>query len=74
MGDVVSVKIQPNKVRFVEAWCMQHVSPRMYYIHSGIGGTGWSIKIHQAGEGARLELHDPKMMTMALLTLSEYLE
>jgi len=74
MGDVVSIKIQPGKVSFVEAWCMRHVSPRMYYIHSSIGGAGWNIKRRNGGNQAILELHDPKMMTMALLTLGEYLE
>lgn len=74
MVDLVGIKIHPAKVRFVEAWCVKHVSPRLYYIHSDIGGSGWSIKRHKGGSDVRLQIHDPKIMTMALLSLGEYLE
>ena len=29
----------------VEAWCMRYIGPRLYHLHTQIGGQGWIIKM-----------------------------
>ena len=79
MGDVattetqrVSIKIGWQHLSMVEAWCLKNVGSRLYWLHSNRGGEGWNIK--NIDGQYYLELQEPKLMTMAVLSLSEYLE
>ena len=76
MGNLATTEIQRPKIRIswtavneVEAWCMKHVGPRLYYLHHKRGGEGW--KMEYTNSGYSLELEDPKMMTMAILALGD---
>lgn len=79
MGVMATAKIQRSKIKInwtasspVEAWCMKHVGPRLYWLHSKRGGEGW--KIENCPGGYTVELEDPKKMTMLVLTLGDRIE
>lgn len=40
----MNVKIPSGyKYSTMEKWCIEHISPRQYYLHNRIGGDGWDI-------------------------------
>lgn len=50
----------------VEAWCMRYIGPRMFYMHTQIGGQGWIIK-HPQSMNARIIIEDDKQALMAMI-------
>jgi len=56
-----------NKPQEVEAWCMRYVGPRMFYLHTQIGGQGWVIKRAPLGAPATVAIEDDKHALMAMI-------
>ena len=50
----------------VEAWCMRYIGPRLYYLHTQIGGQGWIIKQPRSSY-ARVTIEDDKHALMAMI-------
>lgn len=50
---------------------MKKIGPRLYYMHNKQGGVGWMLK--QDNYNWYLELEDPKLMTMLLLSIGDNL-
>lgn len=59
------LEFEINEIRYVEAWCMQYIGPRMYYIHNSIGGEGWRIK--RQGNKSLVAIEDDNHALMAML-------
>jgi len=55
-----------DKPREVEAWCMRYIGPRLYYLHTQIGGQGWVIKQQQSSY-ATVTIEDKHHALMAML-------
>lgn len=55
-----------NNPREVEAWCMRFIGPRIYYLHTQIGGQGWFIKQSKSSY-AMVTIEDDKQALMAML-------
>lgn len=53
-------------VRHVEAWCLKHISSRIFYIHTSQGGEGWRIKKSSTGNYL-IAIEDDKAAIMAML-------
>ena len=52
-------------------WCEKNISPRQFWLHSNVGGEGWSITF----DSKRTILHvpvdfDDRVLTFALLQLT----
>lgn len=52
--------------REVEAWCMRFIGPRMYYLHTQIGGEGWIIKQSKSSY-AMVTIEDDKQALLAMI-------
>lgn len=59
-------KVDRNNIRGVEAWCMRYIGPRMYYLHTQIGGQGWIIK-QPGSSNSRVIIEDDKVALMAMI-------
>jgi len=55
-----------NNPREVEAWCMRFIGPRMYYLHTQIGGEGWIIKQSKSSY-AMVTIEDDKQALLAMI-------
>lgn len=75
MGVMVHTQIRPRiKVKNlgqVEKWCLRKIGPRLFYLHNKRGGAGW--KLYKDGYDFYLELEDPRLMTMFVLTMGDSL-
>lgn len=63
-------KINRNNIRDIEAWCIRFISPRQYYLHTQIGGHGWSIK-QPGSSNSRVIIEDDKVALMAMIKFGE---
>jgi hypothetical protein len=54
-----------SDTRYVEAWCMKYVGPRLYYVHNRSGGEGWTIR--RAGVQSTVIIQDDNHALMAML-------
>jgi hypothetical protein len=52
--------------RGVEAWCMQFIGPRIFYLHDKIGGQGWCIKMSRKTYPTII-IEDDKHALMAMI-------
>ena len=43
MNDTVTIPIRYSQRHAIEAYCIEHISPRKYLIHNQMGGEGWTI-------------------------------
>ncbi len=58
-------------VNSVVAWCMKKIGPRLFYLHDKQGGIGW--KIVRDRYSWYVELEDPRMMTLLILSIGDEL-
>ena len=54
-----------SKPAEVEAWCLQFIGPRMYYLHNKIGGQGWTIR--RQLPLSKVAIEDDKHALMAMI-------
>ena len=40
---LVTIRIKHNKRQAIADYCHKNVSPRRYYLHNSVGGTGWQL-------------------------------
>lgn len=69
----MGVTFKIKNIEKVEAYCIKHLGPQTYYLHTRKGGSGWMI-ILPFTNNAKLFIKDEKQGLFVFLALSEYLE
>jgi hypothetical protein len=64
---MVIVKISPYQKNAVTEWCVKHISPRAFYIHTKYGGKGWQFKRQSQSWAWDLEIEDAEKATLIML-------
>lgn len=39
----VTIRINHSKRNAIADYCAKNISPRRYYLHNSVGGTGWQL-------------------------------
>jgi hypothetical protein len=62
--------VLPGKYNTAIECCEKHISPRKYWLHNRVGGTGWEVSHSSAGGFcATLKVQDESMATFIRLKL-----
>ena len=60
----------PDKYNSVIECCEEYISPRQYWLHNRVGGTGWEVTHSSAGRfHAVLKVKDDSVATFIMLKL-----
>ena len=62
--------VLPGKYNTVIECCEEYISPREYWLHNRVGGTGWEVS-HSSAGGFRttLKVQDESLATFIRLKL-----
>lgn len=53
-------------------WCEKNIGPRLFWIHSSIGGSGWSLnQKYNFNNEITLIIEDDKKALLAMLSLGD---
>ena len=62
----------PGKYNTLIECCEQYISPRKYYLHNKVGGSGWEVSASldlSNGFRAKLKVDNARMATFIMLKL-----
>ncbi len=53
-------------------WCEKNIGPRLFWIHSSIGGSGWHLSQRDyRSDNVILKIDDDKKALLAILSLED---